>query len=102
MARRVFMSSRVFDAKEACTLGVVARAVDTGELDAAVEAEVSPYLSTAPQAVANSKALARFLGPTIDDATIDATIDQLVETWEGKEAAEGISAFLNKAKASWG
>ena len=102
MARRVFMSSRIFGAGEACTLGIVARAVDRSDLDAAIEREVTPYLSTAPQAVAKSKALARFLGPKIDEATIDATIDKLVETWEGAEAAEGIGAFLKKSKPSWG
>ena len=40
-----------------------ARAVPEGELDAAVEAEVAPYLACAPGAVAEAKRLVRALGP---------------------------------------
>ena len=101
LARRVFMSSRLFLADEAVTLGIVASAVESDALDAAVEAEITPYLSVAPGAVAEAKALARALGPAINKATIDATIIRLADTWEGPEAAEGIAAFLNKTKPSW-
>ncbi len=48
MARRVFMSARLFDAEEARALGLVARVVPADGLDAAVEAEVVPYLAAAP------------------------------------------------------
>ena len=62
MARRVFMSARIFWADEARELGLLARVVPAEELDAAVEAEVKPYLSCAPGAVAASKRLTRLLG----------------------------------------
>jgi len=81
MARRVFMSARMFKAPEAVTLGLLAKAVPAEELDAAVEAEVAPYLACAPQAVARAKALARTLGPRIDDDVIDHTIGELVACW---------------------
>jgi methylglutaconyl-CoA hydratase len=101
MARRVFMSARLFKAQEAVTLGLLARAVPAAELDAAVEAEVTPYLSCAPGAVARAKALARKLGPPIDDEVIDHTINELVACWEGDEAKDGIGAFFAKEKPSW-
>ena len=101
MARRVFMSSRIFEAQEAVTLGVLAKAVPSEALDAAVEAEVVPYLKCAPQAVAAAKSLARRLGPPIDDSIIDETIAALVQQWEGGEAPEGISAFFDKRAARW-
>lgn len=100
-ARRVFMSSRIFDAAEAVELGLLARAVPADDLTAAVEAEVVPYLSCAPGAVAAAKALARRLGPRIDEGTIAITIDALKSRWESEEAAEGIGAFFDKRKASW-
>ena len=100
-ARRVFMSARVFDAVEAERLGVVSRAVSADDLDASVEAEVVPYLSVAPQAVGEAKALARSLGPRIDAEVIDDTIRRLADIWEGEEANHGISAFLNKTSARW-
>jgi methylglutaconyl-CoA hydratase len=101
MARRVFMSGRRFGSAEAERLGLVARVVAEGDLDAAVEAEVAPYLATAPGAVAAAKALVRALGPPIDAAVIDDTIRQLADTWEGAEAREGIAAFLGKRPAPW-
>ncbi|PKP74200.1 MAG: enoyl-CoA hydratase [Alphaproteobacteria bacterium HGW-Alphaproteobacteria-6] len=100
-ARRVFMSARLFGAAEAVTLGLLARAVPADALDAAVEAEVAPYLSCAPGAVAEAKALARRLGPPIDDGVIAETIAALVRRWESPEAAEGIAAFFEKRKPGW-
>ncbi|CUH32835.1 putative enoyl-CoA hydratase echA8 [Jannaschia seosinensis] len=101
VARRVFMSARRFDAAEAVRLGVLARAVPEAELDAAVEAEVAPYLSCAPGAVADAKRLARRLGPVIDDAAIEDSIAALAARWEGDEAAEGVGAFFDKRKPRW-
>lgn len=100
-ARRVFMNARLFGAQEAVDLGLLARAVPEDDLDAAIEAEVVPYLSCAPGAVASAKALARALGPRLDDTVIDHTIAELVARWETEEAEEGISAFFDKRKAAW-
>lgn len=101
LARRVFMSGRIFDASEAVDLGILARSVAVEDLDAAVEREVVPYLSCAPGAVAAAKQLARDLGPRIDDAVVAHTIAALSARWETEEAAEGIGAFFDKRKASW-
>ncbi len=100
-ARRVFMSARVFEAAEAVELGVLARVVEPAGLSAAVEAEVEPYLACAPGAVASAKALARKLGPVIDEAVIAETIEALVRIWEQHEATEGIAAFFEKRKPKW-
>ena len=100
-ARRVFMSGRRFDAVEAVELGLLARAVPVADLDAAIAAEVAPYLDCAPQAVARAKALLRRLGPVIDEATIAHTIAELTACWEGEEAPEGIGAFFGKRKPRW-
>ncbi|WP_179378450.1 crotonase/enoyl-CoA hydratase family protein [Jannaschia marina] len=100
-ARRVFMSSRRFDAAEAVELGILSKVVPVEDLDAAVEAEVVPYLSCAPGAVADAKRLARSLGPVIDEATIAATVGALAARWEGGEAAEGVGAFFDKRKPRW-
>ena len=101
MARRVFMSSRVFDAREAVTLGLAAKAVSKNALDAAIDAETVPYLKVAPGAVGRAKALARKLGPPITDAVIDDTIVQLADAWETEEARLGIAAFLGKHTPPW-
>ena len=100
-ARRVFFSGRIFEADEAVMLGLLAKAVTPETLDAAVEAEVAPYLSAAPGAVAAGKALVRRFGPQIGDVEIDASVDALIRQWEGHEAAEGIGAFFDRRKAAW-
>lgn len=101
MARRVFMSARLFYAAEAVMLGVVARAVPAADLDAAIEAEVTPYLACAPGAVAEAKALTRRFGTLIDDAAIDETVAALTRRWESPESAEGIAAFFDKRPPAW-
>ncbi len=101
MARRVFMSARLFDADEAVTLGLLAKAVKTDDLDAAIEAEVKPYLSCAPGAVAAAKALTLRLGTAPEPEDIAHSIRELVARWEGDEAAEGIAAFFGKRKPAW-
>ncbi len=100
-ARRVFMSSRRFGAAEAQTLGIVAKVVAPADLDAAVEAEVVPYLDCAPGAVAAAKALAQRLGGNIDADAVAHSIDALIAQWEGDEAPEGIAAFFEKRKPRW-
>ena len=100
-ARRVFFSARLFDAGEAVDLNLVSRRVAAADLDAAVEAEVAPFLQAAPGAVAAAKAQCRALGPRIDQAVIEDSIDRLVAVWEGDEAPEGIAAFFDKRKPRW-
>lgn len=100
-ARRVFMSARLFGADEAVDLGILARAVPSDQLDAAIEAEVKPYLSCAPGAVAAAKALARTLGPRIDADVIQMTINALAAQWQTEEAAVGIDAFFAKERPPW-
>jgi len=100
-ARRIFMSARIFDATEAADLGLVARTVPPDDLAAAAVAEAQPYLSVSPSAVAAAKAMARRLGPRIDAALIDETIERLADIWETPDAAEGIAAFLEKRRPDW-
>ena len=100
-ARRVFFSARLFDAAEAVDLNLVSRRVAAAELNAAVEAELAPFLQAAPGAVAAAKAQCRALGPRIDAAVIEDSIDRLVAVWQGAEAPEGISAFFEKRKPAW-
>lgn len=99
--RQVFFSSARFGTADALRLGLIARAVPPEALDAAVEAEVTPYLACAPGAVAEAKALARTLLGAPDTAQVEATIAALVTRWQSPEAAEGIAAFFERRKPGW-
>ena len=100
-ARRIFMSSRVFDTTAAQSYGIIAHHVAKEDMDAAIEAEIEPYLNVAPNALGAAKAHARSLGPVIDLDTIKATVERLADVWEGEEAKHGLDAFLNKRPARW-
>jgi methylglutaconyl-CoA hydratase len=101
MARRVFMSARLFDTTEAVALGLVAREVARDMLDDAIGAELTPYLACAPGAVADAKALIRQLGGGVSQADMDIAIDALAARWETPEAQDGIAAFFEKRKPGW-
>ena len=100
-ARRVFMSARKFSAQDAQSLGLLAKTVSQEALDLAVTAEVTPYLSCAPGAVAAAKKLAGRLEPVVDEQTIEKTVTALIAQWETPEAEEGIAAFFGKTAPSW-
>lgn len=101
MARRVFFSARIFDAEEAVALGLLARVVAPDDLDSAIEAEIAPYLSAAPGAVAEAKALVRRIAAPVTPAMVDESISALVGRWESAEASEGIAAFFARRPAPW-
>ncbi|MHA6325595.1 crotonase/enoyl-CoA hydratase family protein [Roseivivax sp. CAU 1753] len=100
-AREVFMNGRVFDAQEAVRLNLLTRAVSPDMLDAAVEAEVAPYLDCAPGAVSEAKALLGDLAGRVTGAQVDLAIDALASRWQTAEAEEGLSAFFEKRPPKW-
>jgi methylglutaconyl-CoA hydratase len=100
-ARPLFMSGGIFEAQAAQAAGLLTRVVPSDDLDAAIEAEITPYLQVAPGAAGQSKALARSLGMPITEAVIEATIERLADVWETDEAREGVSAFLERREPWW-
>jgi methylglutaconyl-CoA hydratase len=100
-ASEVFMSARVFDADEAVRLNLLSRTVDPYGLDEAIDSEVQPYLSCAPGAVAEAKALMRDLAGRVTPQQVDMAIDALARRWQSDEAREGVGAFFDKRAPSW-
>lgn len=100
-ARRVFMSGRRFDSHEAVDLDLLSKAVPMEELDASIEAEIVPYLATAPGAVAKAKIYARSLGSAIGEMDMLRSANALADAWESPEAMEGVGAFFEKRKPNW-
>ena len=100
-ARRTFFTGKMMSADEAAAMGLVTSAVDPGELDAAVEAEIRSILRCAPGAIAATKKLVDYV-LRHDDATNRLyTADRLADAWETEEGLEGIRSFLEKRSPSW-
>ncbi|MEM9319809.1 MAG: crotonase/enoyl-CoA hydratase family protein [Pseudomonadota bacterium] len=100
-AREVFFSARLFAAPEAVRLGLLSRAVPETDAEAALEAEIAPYLSAAPGAVIAAKSLARSLAGRVSAKDVEMSITALADQWETDEAREGIAAFFDKRKTNW-
>ena len=100
-ASEVFMSARVFGAEEAVRLNLLSRTVEPDGLDGAIEAEVLPYLSSAPGAVADAKTLMRDLAGRVTPEQVDMAIDALARRWQSDESREGVGAFFDKRAPSW-
>ncbi len=100
-SRGAFLTGRRIAAGEAVALGLLARAVPAGELDAAVEAEIAPALACAPGAVADAKRLMRRLLGSPGPEAVEATVAALANRWETAEAEAGIAAFFERRPPPW-
>jgi methylglutaconyl-CoA hydratase len=99
--RAIALSGRIFGAEEARGLGIVHRVLPAADIDAAVEAEAAACLAAGPGAIAATKALARALGPRIDEAATEESVARLADIWETDEAREGVGAFFEGRPPPW-
>lgn len=100
-ARRLMLPARRFDAREAESVGLLARVVPPEGTHEAVEEEVERLLACAPGAVADAKRLIRSLGGGVEPEAIEASIAALAARWETEEAQEGIAAFFGRRDPPW-
>jgi methylglutaconyl-CoA hydratase len=100
-ARAAFLRGNRFPAAEAARLGIINAAVPPDELDAEVEAVVQDLLAGGPNAIAASKRLlAEVPGLAVEDA-FAWTAELSANLFASEEAQEGMTAYLEKRKASW-
>ncbi len=97
-ARQVFMGGKVFNAPRAQALGLVTEVVSAADLDAALAAEVLPYLHCAPGAVVAAKALCLHLARSAEADQLQYTAEQLADRWESTEAQAGIARFFARGR----
>lgn len=100
-ARSVFLNSRVFDAHEAKTFGLLHEVVAEDELDDAVERQAQLFLRCAPGAVAATKELVAHVNTHGARENFDYTVALVAKMWASEEAAEGIASFLEKRPPAW-
>ncbi len=103
-ARRYFLTAERFDAAEAYRIGLVHEvAKDPDELAAKGEAIVQALLLGAPEAIAESKKLARNVAyeASPDAAMMRYTAENIADRRASAEGQEGLAAFFAKRKPNW-
>jgi methylglutaconyl-CoA hydratase len=102
-AKALFASAESFDGAYAEKIGLVQYAVDDEDaLRAMMEHLGELALAAAPGAVADAKALVRFVaGHKIDDALARETARRIAVRRASAEGKEGLAAFLEKRKPEW-
>lgn len=103
MARALFASAEEFDAEYAEKIGLVQYVVDDeAGLQAMMERLSDLALAAAPGAVADAKALVRYVsGHRIDDSLSRETARRIAARRASPEGKEGLAAFLEKRKPEW-
>ena len=103
-ARRLFLTGEVFDAAEACRIGLLHRVVPAERLDEAVDFTLKLLAKSGPQAQREAKQLALRMGG-IDAkgaGAIDADNAELIARLRvSAEGQEGLGAFLDKRAPAW-
>ena len=100
-AKRLAVTGGRLDAAAALRIGLVHQQVDTGQLQAALDAVLADILACGPGALAATKALmakARLQAPA---SLIDEAAAIFSRAAQGPEAMEGMGAFLQKRKPKW-
>lgn len=100
-ARRYMLTAERFDAAEAKRIGLVHQTVPAAELDAAVDSMVGALLLGGPEAVRESKMLARAVGGSPDESVRADTACRIARLRASPEGKEGVSSFLEKRKPRW-
>jgi methylglutaconyl-CoA hydratase len=100
-ARVLFVTGQRFSAAHAREIGLVHIVTPQEELDAAVENVVNELLTSSPQAMRASKALALNVGHMDHDAAQRYTAETIAALRVSEEGQEGLRAFLEKRKAKW-
>ncbi len=100
-AAEYFLTGEVFDARRAAEIGLLTRAVPTGDLDAETGRYADMLLRGAPNALAATKDVLR-------DGAADSFVDGLAAMsalsarfFGADEAREGMAAFAAKREPAW-
>jgi isohexenylglutaconyl-CoA hydratase len=101
-ARRLALTGATVSGLDALRLGLVhAVFEDEAELDALLAAELAAIRRCAPRANALTKALMLKVGQQEMDALLDEAATTFAASVRGREAAEGLAAFIQKRPAAW-
>jgi methylglutaconyl-CoA hydratase len=100
--RRYALTGERFGAQEARRLGLVHEVVPAAQLEAAGEKMVQQLLQNAPEANAQTKAVAlEFAWGVPGEPALERLVVQHAAKRRSREAAEGLASFTEKRPARW-
>jgi methylglutaconyl-CoA hydratase len=100
--RRYALTGERFDAREARRIGMVHEVVPLAELSSAGARIVDQLLQNAPQANAQTKAVAlESAWGTVPDRTLARLVEQHAAKRRSPEATEGLASFRERRPARW-
>jgi len=100
-AAELYLTGDVFDGVRAAEIGLVTRAVEADELDAAVTAYTRSLVRGGPQALAGTKQLLRRRPGESVRADLAELSARSAGYFRSDEGREGVTAFREKRPASW-
>lgn len=101
-AAALFLTGERIDAVEAARVGLITRAVDDDQVEAAVDALVAKLLLGGPKAMAASKELLRRVPAfASQEEAFRWTAKLSADLFADAEAIEGMQAFVEKRSPSW-
>ena len=101
-AHRYMISGEEFDSAEAYRIGLLHDICEEPELNAVVGRLLAHLYSSGPSAMAAVKKLIpEIAGARVSDDLTEKTAQRIAQVRTTAEAQEGLSAFLEKRKASW-
>jgi methylglutaconyl-CoA hydratase len=102
--RRYALTGERFGAQDARRIGLVHEVVPLDDLEAAGAKVVEQLLANAPEALAETKALAMessFGGMSVEDAAYARLVRMHAAKRQTDEASEGLASFAEKRAANW-
>ena len=102
MARRYMLTAEEFDVAEAFRIGLVHEISEPEELSGKVGQILAWLYAGGPHAIAEVKRLVPVMAESsLDAALVEKTAQSIATIRATPEAQEGLSAFLEKRKATW-
>jgi len=101
-ARELFLTGARFSAARAKEIGLVQTVVPAADLDTAVDGYIRELLCGGPEAIATAKALIAQVSRLPYTEALPLTASTIATRRVSAEGQEGLKAFLEKRKPSWG
>ena len=99
--RALVLTGRRFDAAEGLRRGLIDQVVEPEELEGAVAEVVEQLTACAPEAIRETKALFFRVSKGMVNDVLEDTAATIARIRVGREAQEGLAAFLEKRPPGW-